>query len=251
MYSVALRLRNVKCGSVQKPLRLSGDPVMKLSMPTTSHPRANRNSHRWDPMNPAAPVTRIRIALRHRSGGSAAEDGLAADRVVLESQAPHPLGFPQVAAVEDHRPPHGGPQPLEVQELELVPLGDQRDRVGAGRPPRRRIAVRHAGGQRRARVGHGHRVVGPHDGAGLQQPLDDLDRLGLAHVVGVGLEGQAEHGHDLAVERPQRLVDHGHEVAGPLAIDVDHRRSRSRSRSRASAAVCTSESVSFGKHEPP
>src|SRR5262245_59066305 len=121
MYSVALRLTNVKCGSVQKLFRLSGDPVMKLSMPTTSHPRAIMDSHRWDPMKPAAPVTRIRIALwtsmpavGESSPSSAGEDWRTSDRVVFEPEAPHPLRCPQIAAIEDHGSSHDRPQPLEI-----------------------------------------------------------------------------------------------------------------------------------------
>src|SRR5690349_12610403 len=105
--------------------RLSREPVMKLSMPITSQSCASRNSHRWDPMNPATPVTSTRIvALRLvcSARGSGGQDGLAADRVVLEPQAAHPLRLPDVAAVEEHRPPHDAAQPLQVQELELVPL---------------------------------------------------------------------------------------------------------------------------------
>src|SRR4051794_32457252 len=102
--------------------RVSREAGVKLSMPTTSQARASSDSHRWDPMNPAAPVTSTRIiALRlvPRVGGSGRQDRLAADRVVLEAQAAHPLGLPQVAPVEHDRPAHDAAQPLEVQELEL------------------------------------------------------------------------------------------------------------------------------------
>src|SRR6185436_17689083 len=112
--------------------RLSREPVMKLSTPTTSQSRASSDSHRWDPMNPAAPVTSTRIvALRLVPGdrSSGRQDGLAADRVVLEAQPAHPLGLPEVAAVEDHRTAQHAAQALEVEELELVPLRDERHRI--------------------------------------------------------------------------------------------------------------------------
>src|SRR5688572_30287887 len=135
MYSVTLRFTKANRSSIQNVLRLSGEPVMKLSMPRTSQPRASSDSHRWDPMKPAAPVTTTRI---RRSGPSPAagsglnrDDGLAPDRVVFEAEPAHPFRLPDVAAVEHRRPPHHGPQPLEVEELELVPLRDQRHRVDA------------------------------------------------------------------------------------------------------------------------
>src|SRR3712207_1669793 len=36
---------------------LASEPVSKLSTHTTSWPRARSSSHRWDPRNPAPPVT--------------------------------------------------------------------------------------------------------------------------------------------------------------------------------------------------
>src|SRR3546814_3983385 len=39
---------------------------------------------------------------------------------------------------------------------------------------------------------HALGVIGAHLGAGILQRLDDRDRGRIAHVVGVGLEGQAE-----------------------------------------------------------
>ena len=42
-------------------------------------------------------------------------------------------------------------------------------------------------------------VEGAHRGAALEQPLDDVDRGRVAHVVGLGLEGEPEHADGLAV----------------------------------------------------
>src|SRR5207253_9166449 len=125
------------CSMSEKPRReataatFSRDPVTKSSMQTTSHPWSRKNPERCEPMNPAPPVISIRIA------GLRSEHGLAPDRVVLEAEAPHALGLPDVASVEDQRTPHHGPQPLEGQELELVPLRAQRDPGRGGRTPRR------------------------------------------------------------------------------------------------------------------
>src|SRR5215470_16502347 len=133
---------------------LLSEPVRRLSMQTTSHSRARRNSHRWEPMKPAPPVTRTRMA-------SGRDDGLAPDRVVLEAESAHALRLPEVAPVEDERPPEQPPQPLEVQVLELVPLRDEGDGVGALRRRVGRIAEADAVGDEGARVVHGHGVVAP------------------------------------------------------------------------------------------
>src|SRR2546425_5935552 len=153
MYSVTSCSTSVKLPRDAMPTRLSGDPVTKSSMQTTSQPLPRKNSHRCEPMNPAPPVISTRIAdLR-------AADGLAADRVVLEAQAPHALSLPEVPTVEDDRAPHRGPQPLQIQELELVPLRDERDPVGARRRGVRGVGVLDDRRQHLTRVRHGDRVV--------------------------------------------------------------------------------------------
>src|SRR5439155_26408815 len=101
------------------------------------------------------------------SRASGWEHGLAADRVVLEAQAPHSLGLPEVTAVEDDRPAHDGAEPLEVQELELVPLGDEGHRVGIGGGGVRRVAVDDARRYHAPRVLCGDGVVRADLGAEL------------------------------------------------------------------------------------
>ena len=44
-------------------------------------------------------------------------------------------------------------------------------------------------------------IVGAHLGARILQRRDDVERGRIAHVVGVGLEGQAEHRDRLAAHR--------------------------------------------------
>src|SRR6266850_588901 len=114
-------------------------------------------------MNPAPPVTSTLIAeLR-------ATNRLATDRVVLEAEPPHPLCLPEVAAVEDDRPTHHAPEALEVEKLELVPLGDERDSVGARRGGVGRVGVLDQTRQNLARVGHRDRIVDADRRAELDQ----------------------------------------------------------------------------------
>ena len=57
-----------------------------------------------------------------------------------------------------------------------------------------------APGKDALRLAGGDRVVGAHLGAGLEQQLDQGDRRGLAHVIGVGLEGQSPQRERAALE---------------------------------------------------
>src|SRR6266581_2850066 len=196
----------------------SGEPVRRLSMQTTSQPCARRKSQRWDPMKPAPPVTRI--FTRAPSGR---QDGLPSDRVVLEAEAPHAVRLPEVAPVEDHSALEQAPQALEVEVLELVPLRDQHHRVRAVRRFVRRVAEGHAGRQERPGVVHRRGIVGADPGPRRVEELDDLDALGLTHVVGVGLERQAEDGDRLVVQGPEGLRHHLDQVRGALAVDLHDR----------------------------
>src|SRR5690348_11872810 len=110
----------------------------------------------------------------------------AADRVILETDPPYPVGLPEVPTVEDRRGPHDRPQPFEVQELELVPLGDQRERVAARRRLVRRVTVDDFHWQQPAGIGHRDGIVRAYPGAQVEQAPDQLDALRFPHVVGVG-----------------------------------------------------------------
>ena len=55
---------------------------------------------------------------------------------------------------------------------------------------------------------HALRIVGPDPGAGILQGRDHVDRGRVAHVVGVGLEGQPEHRDGLAPHRAAAGRDH-------------------------------------------
>src|SRR5438552_11980151 len=175
---------------------LSREPVSRLSMQTTSQPLPSRKSQRWEPMKPAAAVTRA-----GNGASSGRQDGLASDGVVLEAEPAHALRLVEVASVEDDGAAQEAAEALEVEVLELVPL---RDEHGGVRPLGRlvrRAREGDAGGQEGPGIVHGHGVIGPDARARLVEEMDDLDALGLAHVVGVGLEGQTQHGHYLVVER--------------------------------------------------
>src|SRR5438128_1615072 len=103
MYALTSCSMNRKPRVAPRCSMFSGRPVTKLSMHTTSEPLARRKRARWEPMNPAPPVIRIRMTRRPRSGG---EDRPTADGVVLEAEAPHALRLPEVAPVEDDGTAH-------------------------------------------------------------------------------------------------------------------------------------------------
>src|SRR6266545_4686158 len=180
---------------------LSIEPVRRLSMQTISQPRASRKSQRWEPMKPAPPVTSTRTAP-----SSDGQDGLSPDRVVLEAEAPHALRLVEVPPVENERAAHQAPQPLQIEKPELVPLGDQGDRVRPLGGIIGRLAEGDAGGQEPLGIAIGHRIVGADARARRLELADDLEALGVAHVVGIRLEREPQDGDRLVIQRPQRLA---------------------------------------------
>ena len=101
------------------------------------------------------------------------------------------------------------------------------------------------------RLVHAFGVEGADGGARRLQGGDDVEGRGVAHVVGVGLEGQAQHRDGLAFH----LAAHGAitlpAIAFLRAALTSTTVSTMRTGEPASLAVLVSASVSLGKHEPP
>src|SRR5438270_2848515 len=124
MNSLTFAWRNSKSGFSSRCFRLAGAPVRKLSRASTRLPCASSASHRCEPMKPAPPETTARgFALPLA----------AADTSVDEAELAHRGRHVDVAAVDQHRPTHRRLDPREVKLPELVPLGDEHERVGAAR----------------------------------------------------------------------------------------------------------------------
>jgi hypothetical protein len=114
------------------------------------------------------------------------------------------IGFVEVAAIEDDGRGHGGLHGGEVGAAVGLPLGHDDQRVGAGQGFERPggvadalHVVRRVGqveGDHAAGLSRGNGVVGMDAGARAQQCLDQDAAGRVAHVVGVGLEGQAPKG---------------------------------------------------------
>src|SRR5262245_11207763 len=115
------RLLPIKCA------RLSGLPVMKLSIPTTEWPLSSKRSQRCEPRNPAAPVTRTLIgnAWERRVPPRAFSCGLRVPQALLVVRA---IILAELAAL-DRTPPcfilavpaHGCGKPLVERPLRLPP----------------------------------------------------------------------------------------------------------------------------------
>src|SRR5829696_197075 len=102
----------------------SSRPETRLSMATTSSPRSRSESQRWEPRNPAPPVTTTRLPL------APAIPLLAAQADVREPAAADGGGLEQVPGVDDDRRAHEPCDGGELQPPELVPLGEHYQNVG-------------------------------------------------------------------------------------------------------------------------
>ena len=161
---------------------------------------------------------RLHVARRGRPAG---EFPAAADALVLEAGPDELLGVEEVAAIDDQRPRHllrRGP----VELGELAPLGDEDGGVGALECLRRRGGHLDRAEQLRGALG-GDRVIGDYLRPLALQARREDQAGGLAHVVGVGLEGKAEQGDPLADQRAEVLLELADDPALLQLVDLDHR----------------------------
>ena len=105
----------------------------------------------------------------------------------------------------------------------MHPFGHHHHRVRAAYTEVRIVAIFDIG-QFAARLLDANRIVRAHPGAHVEQPGHQRDRWRLAHVVGIGLEGEAEHGDRLAA---QAAAGGGGDLAGhrslAVVVDSEHR----------------------------
>src|ERR1051326_7379820 len=119
--------------------------------------------------------------------------GLSSDADVIESEFAYAFGFVDVSEVGDLRRPHQPPDAAHVERAELIPLRHEDERVCA-----RRRGVLVLGvldfGQNLPRLPRRDGVVCADARALLDERADDVNRRRFAHVVGLRLEREAEHG---------------------------------------------------------
>ena len=111
----------------------------------------------------------------------------------------------------------GGPQ---VEARELLPLGDDDDRVGAGQRLEGLLADLDAGEQR-VLAGVEHGVVGPDAGALVDEAAGQHDGGRLAQVVGVRLEREAEQRHGGAAQVAEPLLELADHAPLLQRVDLD------------------------------
>ena len=90
---------------------------------------------------------------------------------------------------------------IEIERAELIPFGHDDERVGLVAAGIGVVEKRQAF-QNKAGLIHAFGIEGVDARPAVLQRGDDRDRGRIAHVVGVRLEGEAEHGDGLAAHRP-------------------------------------------------
>src|SRR6266550_9582975 len=119
--------RNSKSGLACSDTRFWCEPVMKLSSASTLMPRSSNSWHRCEPMKPAPPETTARGLF-------------AANAAIGEAEAAHRFRVVDVSSIDDDRAAHELLDSSHVELAELIPFGDQNDRI---RPRRNGIRVFH------------------------------------------------------------------------------------------------------------
>src|SRR5207253_3043534 len=200
--------RNSKSGLPWSDTRFWCEPVMKLSSASTRIPRSSNSWHRCEPMKPAPPETTARGLF-------------AANAAIGEAEAAHRFRVVDVSSIDDDRAAHELLDASHVELAELIPLGDQHDRVRTRRNLVRTLEIFHLREEQPGSL-HRGRVICSDFGASSKQDLGDADSRRLAHVVGFGFESKSEQTDHAPWELIQRLaqqVNHDHAL---VAIDLHH-----------------------------
>ena len=170
---------------------------LRRRVPTAPH-RPGPSARTTSPLRPTATVAR-----EHASQHASRVRPHAPDAVVVEAPARHVVGLIDVAQVDQDRPRHHGLQAVEIERAELLPLGDDHQRVGAFRARVWPVAIGDVA-EDGLRLLHAGRIVGADLRPHVLQRGDQRDRGRLAHVVGIRLEGEAEHRDGLAAHLPRQ-----------------------------------------------
>src|SRR5262244_404796 len=201
-------IANVPDDDLETPFRghvasgIRSEPVERLSSTRTAAPPSSKRSTRWDPRNPAPPVTRIVLMAISETddGGPGAPEGLH-----------------RIASVDDEGRALG-----DAHVVEARVAGENEHAVGRGQS----VGGGLDGGQLVPLDGElrSERIGIADVRALLHEVLDDLEGGRLADVVDIGLVGDAQHEDGRATHRSPAIIERtGHEVDDVLghgAVDL-------------------------------
>src|SRR5438445_2916646 len=146
-------------------------PVTRLSSTTTSSPRANSASERWEPRKPAPPETTTLAISPSRSSRST-------DSPVFEPATAQRFAIEDVASVDHPRQRESFGDLVEVEPLELVPLRQHEQDVGvraSGVRVSSDVDAVEGRGLTRVQRRRDRRIEGADLRAQRPQPLDDRE----------------------------------------------------------------------------
>ena len=132
---------------------------------------------------------------------------LFADAGVGEAEGFELLAVVDVAAVDNNMAGHDLLDDIPRGETELAPLGHEGEDVGTICGIVHILTIGDAVANATLALVHGDGVEDAHGGAILQQAVDDYQGGSLAHIVGLGLEGESENGDGLALHATHGLDD--------------------------------------------
>src|SRR5450755_1936502 len=164
---------------------------------------------------------RIAGGENRRRGAGAATDAAIDEALVLDLRT-----LIDVTSVDQHRAAHRAADHLHIQRLELVPFSYDDQGIRLLRDLVWTLAERHhihmyaiarqclAPGLAR------HRIVYADRRALGRDPADNVDRGSFAHIIGVGLEGEAEDADCAVAQRAEDICYLGDDQAALIVVDV-------------------------------
>src|ERR1051325_6091124 len=161
-------------------------------------------------MKPAPPVTRY-LAM------------VPSYRVVGKTELAEIRGIVNIAAVENQGLLHQSFDAPEVGAAKLVPFSQNQQSRSAVQRVVAPVRVLDAVAENFSRLFHRLRMEGLDPRALAQQPLDDVDRRRIAHVVGARLERQPPNGESQPVQFAEMSFHFGEEQTLLALVYLLHR----------------------------
>ena len=133
----------------------------------------------------------------------------SSDGKILDPGGAHELRVIKIAPIEDHRVIQSGLDRVEVRTAKFLPFGNDDQCVGIGKGAHRTLGILKACvvAVNAPSLMHRYRIVSGDCGAGGEEIGDQFAARRLAHVVGVGLEGQAPEREVPALQVAEAALD--------------------------------------------
>src|SRR5215213_4541634 len=144
---------------------------------------------------------------------------LSSDSDVIEAQVAHSFGFIDIAQVCDFGAPHKAAYAFHIEGAELIPLGNEDQRVGPRNGPILVFGIRYVR-QYLLCFRDRDRIISANGRALFEKAANNIYGWSFAHVVRLGFEGKAQYSNTLIAQLTHQFLYLRHHRRALSAINL-------------------------------